>query len=73
MSEINPFDDGSNKPKRWMAELHYRGQDEPAVVSFEEIYQLHMIVERGPDWNLLDRVVVTLNRPSVEPQREQRA
>ena len=36
---------------RWMAELFYRDEPEPVVVAFEEIADLHDIVERGANWN----------------------
>lgn len=55
------------RPDRWMAEIFYFG-GAVAVVAFEEIEELDEIVERGPDWNTIDRIVVTLNRPSLEPQ-----
>jgi hypothetical protein len=38
------------------------------TVAFEEIEDLDEIVELGPDWNLIDRIVITLNRPTLEPQ-----
>ena len=55
---------------RWKAECYYQNEKVPEVFRFEEIEDLHDIIEQGPDWNTLDRVVVTLNRPSVEPKKE---
>jgi hypothetical protein len=52
---------------RWMAEIHYNNGEPPEVVAFEELVELHDIVELGPDWNTIDQIVVTLNRPSVTP------
>jgi hypothetical protein len=64
-----------------MAEIHYRDGavlDEapdrqthanPDIVAFEELHELHRIVERGPDWNDIDRIVITLNRPSRAPAK----
>lgn len=56
---------GTNVPDRWMAEIHYFGSAVPKVVAMEEIEDLDEIVERGPDWNTIDRIIITLNRPSV--------
>ena len=41
------------------------------VIAFEELHDLHEIVERGPDWNEIERIVVTLNRrsPLERPER----
>jgi hypothetical protein len=46
-----------------MAEIIYRdgGQD---TVAFEELEDLDEIVEHGPDWHTIDRIVITLNRPA---------
>jgi hypothetical protein len=51
--------------KRWKAVAEYRTEDGPKSVEhyFEEISDLHLIVEHGPDWNSLIRCTVTLNRP----------
>ena len=32
----------------------------------EEIEELHHIIELGPNWNTLERIVITLNRPAPE-------
>lgn len=58
--------------KRWMAEIFYRTERPQAAVAFEELEELHGIVELGPDWNEIDKIVVTLNRPSVQPSAEPR-
>jgi hypothetical protein len=47
---------------RWMAEIHYNNGDPLKAVAFEELAELHDIVELGPDWNTIDQIVVTLNR-----------
>ena len=51
--------------KRWKAVIEYRTNEGPESVEhyFEEISDLHLIIEHGPDWNLLIRCTVTLNRP----------
>ena len=61
---------GTNRPDRWMAEIIYLDGRETKLLVFEELEQLDEIVEHGPDWNTIDRIVITLNRPSVEPARE---
>jgi hypothetical protein len=50
--------------KRWKAVIEYRTDDGLKSVEhcFEEISDLHLIIEHGPDWNLLIRCTVTLNR-----------
>lgn len=51
--------------KRWKAVIAYRSDEGVTSVDhyFEEISDLHLIIEHGPDWNLLIRCIVTLNRP----------
>jgi hypothetical protein len=56
-------------PDRWMAEISYLDGTATKVITFEELEHLDEIVERGPDWNTIDKIVVTLNRPSVAPKR----
>src|SRR5690606_33017380 len=50
--------------KRWKAVIEYRLPEGSERVEhyFEEISDLHLIIEHGPDWNLLIRCTVTLNR-----------
>lgn len=50
--------------KRWKAMIEYRTADGAQCVEhyFEEISDLHLIIEHGPDWNFLIRCTVTLNR-----------
>jgi hypothetical protein len=57
---------------RWMAEIFYNNCSEMEVLTFEEIRDLHAIIERRPNWNAIERVVVTLNRPSVGPKSHSR-
>jgi hypothetical protein len=51
--------------KRWKALIEYRTEEGTKSLEhyFEEISDLHLIIEHGPDWNFLIRCVVTLNRP----------
>lgn len=50
--------------KRWKAVIEYRTDEAAQSVEhyFEEISDLHLIIEHGPDWNFLIRCTVTLNR-----------
>lgn len=51
--------------KRWKAVIEYRTDSGESAVEhyLEEISDLHLIVEHGPDWNRLIRCTITLNRP----------
>jgi hypothetical protein len=49
-------------PDRWMAEINYLDGKQVSI-AFEELEDLDEIVERGPDWNTIDKIVITLNRP----------
>jgi hypothetical protein len=57
---------------RWMAEISYRDSAGRMIVYFEELRGLQEIVELGPDWNDIEEIVITLNRPSREPRPESR-
>jgi hypothetical protein len=51
--------------KRWKAIIEYRtdeGAKNDVEHYFEEISDLHLIIEHGPDWNCLIRCTVTLKR-----------
>ncbi|MGM4875780.1 hypothetical protein AB7645_31645 [Bradyrhizobium sp. 956_D2_N1_5] len=45
-----------------MAEITYL-DGKQQTIAFEELEDLDEIVERGPDWNTIDKIVITLNRP----------
>lgn len=49
--------------KRWRAVLEYRSDHGVVDVEhfFEEIADLHAIIERGPNWACLLKCTVTLN------------
>jgi hypothetical protein len=51
--------------KRWKAVLIYHHENGPITIEhfFEEISELHNIIEHGPDWNTLVTCTVTINRP----------
>ena len=57
---------GSSNPDRWMAEIIYVDCTQVTIV-FEELEDLDEMVEAGPDWRTIDRIVITLNRPAFEP------
>lgn len=67
MSAVEKALIGTDVPDRWMAEITYLSERPKAIVAFEEIADLDRIVERGPDWNEIDQIVITLNRPTVKP------
>ncbi|MBR0916517.1 hypothetical protein [Bradyrhizobium japonicum] len=50
-------------PDRWMAEITYLDGRPHQTITFEELEDLDEIVERGPDWNTIDKIIITLNRP----------
>jgi hypothetical protein len=31
----------------------------------EELYEVHDLIEHGPDWREIDEIVMTLNRPAL--------
>jgi hypothetical protein len=49
---------------RWRAVAIYRSNNGPVCVEwkFEELDELRKLVERGPDWNALIEIRVTLAR-----------
>lgn len=51
--------------KRWRAVIEYGHENGPITIEhfFEQVSDLHDIIEHGPDWNTLVNCVVTLNRP----------
>ncbi len=54
---------------RWKATIYYRSDDLGFVDvehGIEELEELQDIVERGPDWNAIDKIVVTLDRKACE-------
>ena len=48
---------------RWTATVTYRhdGGDRKVHHQFEEIEDLHDIIERGPDWNCIKKITVRLS------------
>jgi uncharacterized protein YllA (UPF0747 family) len=52
---------------RWIATIFYRSDAGLVDVDhdFEEIEELHSIVERGPDWHTIDRIEVRLVRSII--------
>jgi len=53
-----------------MVEIVYRSAA-TAVLVVEELEDLDEIVEQGPDWHTIERIVITLNRTAWEPRREE--
>jgi hypothetical protein len=48
---------------RWIATVIYRSDqgDLDNVFLIEELSEIQSIVERGPDWNVLDKIEIRLN------------
>ena len=53
---------------RWIAVVTYRGEAGPIEVDhhFEELEELQVLIERGPDWNTIETIVVQLNPKRAE-------
>lgn len=51
-------------PKRWSVAISYRAEARlaPAVTTFEEFEDLGRVIEGGPDWNLIEAIVIRLDR-----------
>ena len=50
--------------KRWQVIITYNTRAYgPDIFQVEELDELATIIERGPDWNLIDRIEIRLNRP----------
>jgi hypothetical protein len=55
---------------RWLAVVTYRSESGPIHVDhrLEELEELHELIERGPDWNTIEEIVLRLNpRRAVYP------
>ena len=50
--------------KRWLVEVVYRSECGPMTVlhAVEELSEIEELVERGPDWNTIDHVMIRLQR-----------
>lgn len=78
MSEIIEFKPrggqaGPQEPdqSRWKADIEYRSEEGGQLSThyFEEIEDLHSIIELGPHWDTIVKCVVTINRQSGEIPR----
>lgn len=56
--------------RRWMVEITYLDGRPPQILNIEELEELQEIVEKGPNWNLIDEIKINLNRVSATPQKE---
>ncbi|MGY3527306.1 hypothetical protein [Bradyrhizobium sp. USDA 4452] len=54
--------------KRWMAEISYNNGSPQETRLFEELDELHNIIERGPHWNTIEHIVVKLINRSLQPE-----
>lgn len=48
--------------KRWNVFITYRGGLGHESFDIEELEELHTLIEHGPDWNLIERIEIHLNR-----------
>lgn len=57
------------KHRRWLATVTFAADGGPLEVEhhFEELAELHDIVENGPDWNAIESIVVRLNPLRRQP------
>ena len=53
---------------RWLAVVTYRGEAGPIEVDyqFEELEELHTLIERGPHFDTIVSIVVTFNPERAE-------
>lgn len=51
--------------KRWHVLITYLGGNHGESLDIEELSELHDIIERGPDWNLIESIEIQLNRRSL--------
>lgn len=49
---------------RWFVTVTYRTEAGPLEVEHDvdELYELHDLVERGPDWNTVEKIEIRLAR-----------
>jgi len=50
---------GRKSKKRWHVEIEYGNTGEH--LNIDELFELHDIIESGPDWNLISWIKITLN------------
>lgn len=60
--------------KRWRAVCEYDSPNGPitTVHFFEEVVDLHQIIEHGPDWNRLIQCTLTSTDPTAEKTKPAR-
>jgi hypothetical protein len=53
----------NTEPKRWMSSVTYRTASgtKELVHNFEELEELHALIEKGPDWNAIADIHVVLH------------
>jgi len=59
---------------RWTAAITYRrdSRNETRLASFEELKELHDIIECGPDFGAIDTIVIRYNHASTTIERAER-
>lgn len=53
---------------RWKAKVYYRVNAGILLVDheFEELSELHNLIERGPHWDTINKIEITLLRPAED-------
>jgi hypothetical protein len=62
------FEESEPEHFRWVAVVTYRAEAGPIEIDhhFEELEELQVLIERGPDWNTIETIVVRLNPERAE-------
>lgn len=57
------IDHGENDPPRWIANITFRTEAGPVTDTqfFEEMEELHNIIEEGPNFYAIESVTLTIN------------
>jgi hypothetical protein len=57
-------------PLRWLATITYRTDSGPTDVdhAFEELDELHDLVEAGPSWDCIETITIRLNPRRPQPR-----
>lgn len=57
------IDHGENDPPRWIANITFRTEDGSVTDTqfFEEMEELHNIIEEGPNFYVIESVTLTIN------------
>lgn len=58
-----PLSPGCGGAYRWIAVVTYRSESGPIDVihEFEELYEIHALIEAGPDWSCIADIRISLS------------